>query len=150
MISSNSINYSKYSVINEQNINLSTDLETSEQNKQEKTTQKKIGKSDIILNTFISENENEKDNDKLLPPPENEKKNSKEGLLYGNKIENLNPRFIGKCLAFCYNEEGNPKITIGPDCKIIFIIFIIRYVELMFNNDCYCCVYIDLFYFIKI
>ena len=148
MISSNSINYSKYSAINEQNINLSTDFETSEQNKE-----KTIEKNDIILNTFINENENEneKDNDKLLPTPENGKKNSKEGLLYGNKIENLNPRFIGKCLAFCYNEEGNPKITIGPDCKIIFIfiIFIIRYAELMFNYNCYCCIYINLFYFIK-
>jgi hypothetical protein len=118
MISSNSINYSKYSIINEKNINLSTDIEISEQNKQEKIIEKKIEKSDI--NTSEIENENEKDNDKLLSLSEKENTFSKEGLLYGNKIENVKPIFIGKCLAFWYNSEGNPKITIGPDCKTIF------------------------------
>ena len=122
MITSNSINYSKYSIIKETNKNLSTsDLELIEQNKQEKIIEKEneINVINTNENEITNENENGKDNDKLLSLTENEKAISKSGLLYGNKIENLNPRFIGKCLALFYNSEGNPKITIGPDCKII-------------------------------
>ena len=114
MISSESINYSKYSIINENNKNLSTDLEMIHQNKKE---DKKENNNESNLNSF--QTENEKDNDKLIPLPEKEGDLSNNGLLYRNSIEKKNPKFLGKCLALFYNSEGNPRITIGPDCKII-------------------------------
>lgn len=114
MISSESINYSKYSIINENNNNLSTDLEMAQQNKKE---EEKANNNESNSNLII--NENEKDNDNLISLPEKEGNFSNSVLLYGNSIEKKNPKFLGKSLALLYNSEGNPRITIGPDCKII-------------------------------
>ena len=108
MISSESINFSKYTPINRNDSSVSTDLENNTLNNiNENNTSEEI--SDII--------ENEKDNDKLIIVSENEKNKD---ILYGNHKSIINPIKIGNCFAFCYNSNGNPLITIGPDCKIIF------------------------------
>lgn len=113
MISSESINYSKYSIINKQNSTLSSDLETNRQSNKKKYKEKSDSNSLIISD----ENENE-DKDKLIIQNEkNQNTSADKDLLYGNKIDNLNPRFIGKCIALFYNDNGDPKVTIGPDCK---------------------------------
>ena len=122
MISSESINYSKYSIINEQNFNISNDLEIKDPNTD---IQEKDNKN--IQSIIITENDNnEKGNDNLLPPSEKHNEISTNDL-YGNKIENINPTFLGKSLALFYNEYGDPRITIGPDCKNILLNFFIRY-----------------------
>ena len=120
MISSESINYSKYSIINEQNFNIPNDLEINDPST---GIQEKDNKNieSIIIPT--KDEDNEKNNDKLLPPSEKQNE-SPNNDLYGNKIEKINPTFLGKSLALFYNEYGDPRITIGPDCKIIlFIIY---------------------------
>ena len=95
MISSESINFSKYTPINRNDSSISTDLENNTLNNiNENNASEEI--SDII--------ENEKNKD----------------ILYGNHKSINNPIKIGNCFAFCYNSIGNPLITIGPDCKIIF------------------------------
>ena len=123
MISSESINNSKYSIINEQNFNISNDLEINDPNSDIQEKENKNIQS-IIIPT--DDENNEKGNDKLLPP--SEKNNEKPtNDLYGNKIENINPKFLGNSLALFYNENGDPRITIGPDCKNILLNFYIRY-----------------------
>ena len=37
-------------------------------------------------------------------------------LLYGNSINDLKPKHLGKLFAFLYINE-KPLILIGPDCK---------------------------------
>ena len=112
MISSESINYSKYSLINEQMPNSSNDLEIKEPiNKYEE-------KENNDFNNNITENE--KDNDKLLTVQEKQNEISSNEL-YGNKIENIHPKFLGSSFAFFYNSYGDPRITIGPDCKNILL-----------------------------
>ena len=37
-------------------------------------------------------------------------------LLYGNHIENIHPKYLGKTRAFLY-INNYPLIIIGPDCK---------------------------------
>lgn len=112
MISSESINYSKYSIINEQIANYSTDLEINDLNKQIK--EKKNTDKDINSLIIPSDNENDIDKNKLLT---NSEKESINDLLYGNNIEDINPFFLGKCFAIFYNSNGDPRITIGPHCK---------------------------------
>ena len=128
MISSNSINYSKYSIINAQKTNLSNDLEINNQNNKIQETQKENIEKDSNSIIISSENENDmNDNDNLLTSSEKPTDMNPENL-YGNKIEYLNPKFLGKCFAFLYNSNGNPRVTIGPDCKHkLNNIFKIRY-----------------------
>lgn len=119
MTSSNSINYSKYSNLNEQNIRLSTDLEIVEQNNQ---NQDKQLKELSVLIDKGSESKKEKDSNSFsINDLSNENNQSKQisvhNLLYGNPIDCIEPKFLGKSYAFLYDEKGNPKITIGPDCK---------------------------------
>jgi hypothetical protein len=107
MISSESINFSKYSKINDNN--QSNDLEIIET--KEKSI-KKEEKEDLSQNLIVS---NETQN-------EISGKNGikyKLGNLYGNPYEELNPKYIGKSLALFFDKYGNPRITIGPDCKYI-------------------------------
>ena len=94
MISSESINYSKYSIINEPN---SDSISSSTEN-----------------DSKLEPNENE--GNKLMNDSE---ENLKKDSLYGNSISIINPKFLGKSRGFCYNLNGDPKITIGPDCKLI-------------------------------
>ena len=117
MISSESINYSKYSIINQKNISTSTDREEGQQNK----TGEKEKNNESISNLIPNEKEN--DYDKMISLAENEGDSSNKDLLYGNNIEKINPKFLGKSLALFYNSEGNPRITIGPDCKLIIFKF---------------------------
>ena len=41
-------------------------------------------------------------------------------LLYGNDINNLYPKYLGKMLSLIY-IKNQPLITIGPDCKFFII-----------------------------
>ena len=104
MTSSDSINYSQ---INSQNINISTDLEMVEQKEKEKDN-----------NNYI----NDKETSQSI---EVNNRASVHNLLYGNPIDCKNPKFLGKSFAFKYDLHGDPKITIGPDCKIIFFVIFI-------------------------
>ena len=58
-----------------------------------------------------------------------EQNNFGSSLLYGNSINDLTPKRIGRLFAFFYINE-KPLILIGPDCKkniiIIYNIFIFR------------------------
>ena len=115
MISSESINFSKYSKIDD-NSNQSNDLEIIET--KEKPI-KKEEKNDLSQNLIVSNETKNEVNDK------NEIK-YKLNNLYGNPYEELNPKYIGKSLALFFDKYGNPRITIGPDCKYITqIIFIL-------------------------
>ena len=118
MVSSESINFSKYSMITEPNKNISNDLLVNEQNN---PIPEKIEMNSEILST-----ESEKDDAKLLSTTEKNEINQQvnesqeiisNDLLYGNNIELLKPKFLGKSRAFFYNLNGDPQITIGPDCK---------------------------------
>ena len=99
MTSSENINYSQ---INSQNINISTDLEMVESTGKEKhiniVNQDKESSQSLEVTNQTS---------------------SVHNLLYGNPIDCINPKFIGKSFAFKYNSKGDPKLTIGPDCKLI-------------------------------
>ena len=129
MTSSDSINYSKYSIINEQNSSRSTDLEIIDPND---TSQKK--EQTELLNILISEEGKNKiqdnKNDISLPISQNQQlpqpidqpaQTSFHNLLFGNAVDTLNPQFLGKSYVFSYDEHGDPKITIGPDCKLKYI-----------------------------
>ena len=94
MISSESINYSKYSIINEPNSNSNSIMSSTEND------------SKLI--------QEENEGNKLV---NNSEENLNIDLLYGNNISIINPKFLGKSRGFCYNLNGDPKITIGPDCK---------------------------------
>jgi hypothetical protein len=48
-----------------------------------------------------------------------EQNNFSSSLLYGNSINDLTPKHIGKLFAFFYINQ-KPLILIGPDCKIKF------------------------------
>ena len=124
MTSSESINYSKYSKINQQNISLSTDLELIEQkndNQEQKIKEKDLSQILLLPNEDEPEKGNEIDDVKLQKnlrqSTEPFKQVSPNNYLYGNPIDNLNPKYLGKCYAFLYDFKGNPKLTIGPDCK---------------------------------
>ena len=126
MISSESINYSKYSQINKQNnINLTTEIDSVKQ-KNEQNSKNIIGLSQFLLlpNEEIkpeTEENNESNNSnqqkELEKSTENSEEESTKSLLYGNPIDDLNPKYLGKCRAFLYDSKGNPKLIIGPDCK---------------------------------
>ena len=63
-----------------------------------------------------------KEETKLKPSSEtlnNSNIGTKKYLLYGNHIDNLKPKYLGKARAFCY-INNYPIIIIGPDCKFYF------------------------------
>ncbi len=45
--------------------------------------------------------------------------------LFGRNLNIKNPIKIGNIYAFYYNKNDYPKITIGPDCIILFIIILV-------------------------
>jgi len=53
----------------------------------------------------------------------NDDKNAKSQLLYGNPIDILNPKYLGRAKAFYYSNNY-PWIIIGPDCKYFLNKFI--------------------------
>ena len=113
MTSSKSINYSKYSSINEQN-----NLNLDERNiKKEEKSLNEFSKILLPISQDINNN-NSLDTKGLLPiNNEQNRQISVHNLLYGNPIDLINPKYIGKSFAFLYDFDGNPKMTIGPDCK---------------------------------
>ena len=125
MTSSESINYSQYSIINEQNNNISNDLEIIDTQTKDKTP-KELSQILVNENSETKNNIANKDNNSLSLPNDStkitvqQKKSSFHNLLYGNPIDTTNPKYIGKSYAFLYDNNGEPKITIGPDCKYIF------------------------------
>ena len=88
----------------------------------------------IINNSSLSLNESteiDKNKEKMLEQPttnSEHQSNFSDSLLYGNSINDLTPKRLGKLYAFFY-INNKPLIIIGPDCKKIFFIlyiFIIR------------------------
>jgi len=131
MTSSESINFSKYSIINEESNNISTDLEIVETSDsgQEKT---KTELSNMLIPEEEKETKNEDNNNLSLPitqkdelpqPMDQAPQTTIHNLLYGNPIDAINPKFIGKSFAFLYDKYGDPKLTIGPDCKFKYIYY---------------------------
>jgi hypothetical protein len=65
---------------------------------------------------------NREEETKLKPNSEKLNNNNigtKKYLLYGNHIDNLKPKYLGKARALCY-INNYPIIIIGPDCKFYF------------------------------
>jgi hypothetical protein len=129
MTSSESINFSKYSIINEETNNISTDLEIVE-TKDTSQEKSKTELSDMLLPEEEKETKNESINNlslaitqknELSQPMDQAPQTTIHNLLYGNSIDTINPKFIGKSLAFLYDKYGDPKLTIGPDCKFKYI-----------------------------
>ena len=73
--------------------------------------EEKLDEDENNIKTPIIENEKEIKAD-------NEDKESP--LLYGNDINNMYPKYLGKMLSFIY-VKNQPLISIGPDCKFLFI-----------------------------
>ena len=105
--------------INNLNTNIKSEMELSSFSKTNSTDNK-------ILNEEKLDDDN--DNDKLNIPiiekeQEEQKKNVENDnnlLLYGNDINNLYPKYLGKMLSMIY-IKNQPLITIGPDCKFFII-----------------------------
>ena len=113
MTSSKSINYSKHLTIKEQ-----TNLDLIEKNIEKE--EKSINELSQILVTNsqdIINNNNSIDKKGLMAANDQINQISIHNLLYGNPIDSIKPKYIGKSYAFLYDFYGNPKITIGPDCK---------------------------------
>ena len=109
MISSDSINFSKYSVISDNN-NRSTDLEIIEtkDNSSQNQDKEELSKSLIVTKEQSEKNDKNNISNALIYKINN---------IYGNPFEELSPKYIGKSRAFFFDNNGNPRITIGPDCK---------------------------------
>ena len=109
MISSDSINFSKYSVISDNN-NRSTDLEIIEtkDNSSQNQDKEELSKSLLVTKEQSAKNDKNNINNELIYKINN---------IYGNPFEELSPKYIGKSRAFFFDSNGNPRITIGPDCK---------------------------------
>jgi len=77
--------------------------------------------NDIVQEEKLDEDENIK-----TPIIENEKEIKEDNedkeplLLYGNNINNMYPKYLGNMLSFFY-VKNQPLISIGPDCKFLFI-----------------------------
>ena len=109
MISSDSINFSKYSVISDNN-NRSTDLEIIEtkDNSSQNQDKEELSKSLIVIKEQSEKNDKNNISNELIYKINN---------IYDNPFEELSPKYIGKSRAFFFDSNGNPRITIGPDCK---------------------------------
>ena len=114
MISSESINYSKYSKINDNNNKQSNDLEIIET---KDNSFKKEDKKELSQILIVSKDNKDKDQNETNGKGDNNYKNYNFSDLYGNPYEELKPKYLGNSLALYYDKYGNPKITIGPDCK---------------------------------
>ena len=124
MISSESINFTRFPIINE---NKKQNL-SNEENVNKYKRNKNVFKNDLnSLSETIGEDldfkkllktnkKNEINRPINILQPKNEEEITND-LLYRNNIDNINPIYIGRCRAYFYNSEGDPKITIGPDCK---------------------------------
>ena len=111
--------------INKKNINTKSELELSSFTKADSLDNSEINKEEKldddenVLNIPMIIKENE---EKLEKEEKEEQKNNQDNniLLYGNDINNLNPKYIGKMRSFLY-IKNEPLITIGPDCKFFYL-----------------------------
>lgn len=68
-----------------------------------------------ITKDSLLEEENS-DNKLIIQIIPNDISKGQDILLYGNDINNLYPKYLGKMLSFIY-IKNKPLICIGPDCK---------------------------------
>ena len=103
-INSNNIKYTN-------NIHIQTELSTMNI-----SSNKNINEDESIENDINDDLEN--------PIIKEEISNFRFSLLYGNNINDLKPKKIGKLYAFLY-ISNKPLIVIGSQCKNIIIIYIL-------------------------
>jgi hypothetical protein len=112
--------------INKKNINTKSELELSSFTKADSLDNSEINKEEKldddenVLNIPMIIKENE---EKLEKEEKEEQKSNQDNnniLLYGNDINNLYPKYIGKMRSFLY-IKNEPLITIGPDCKFFYL-----------------------------
>jgi hypothetical protein len=131
-MNSESINFSKYEKISEQSSSGSTKLENNNKRVDNNSIElsqiyvpiKEENDIEIIKQKNIDNSNNIKEISQYI---EGAKTSSIHNLLYGNPIDCINPKFLGKSFAFLYDFRGDPKITIGPDCKLIFLYYFLFY-----------------------
>jgi len=105
--------------INNLNINIKSEMELSSFTKTNDSTDDKI----INEEKLDDDNDNDKLNIPIIEKEQEVQKNNVEDnniLLYGNDINNLYPKYLGKMLSLIY-IKNQPLITIGPDCKFFII-----------------------------
>ena len=105
--------------INKLNINIKSEMELSSFSKTNDSTEDKI----INEEKLDDDNDNDKLNIPIIEKEQEIQKNNVEDnniLLYGNDINNLYPKYLGKMLSMIY-IKNQPLITIGPDCKFFII-----------------------------
>jgi hypothetical protein len=105
--------------INKLNINIKSEMELSSFSKSNDSTEDKI----INEEKLDDDNDNDKLNIPIIEKEQEIQKNNVEDnniLLYGNDINNLYPKYLGKMLSMIY-IKNQPLITIGPDCKFFII-----------------------------
>jgi hypothetical protein len=106
--------------INKLNINIKSEMELSSFSKSNDSTEDKI----INEEKLDDDNDNDKLNIPIIEKEQEIQKNNVENennlLLYGNDINNLYPKYLGKMLSLIY-IKNQPLITIGPDCKFFII-----------------------------
>ena len=106
--------------INKLNINIKSEMELSSFSKTNDSTDDKI----INEEKLDDDNDNDKLNIPIIEKEQEEQKKNVENdnnlLLYGNDINNLYPKYLGKMLSLIY-IKNQPLITIGPDCKFFII-----------------------------
>ena len=105
--------------INNLNINIKSEMELSSFSKTNDSTDDKI----INEEKLDDDNDNDKLNIPIIEKEQEVQKNNVEDnnlLLYGNDINNLYPKYLGKMLSLIY-IKNQPLITIGPDCKFFII-----------------------------
>ena len=121
LISSNNISDVKKDSLEQSNINTNYyDINKDDNNNIQIQTELSTmmnSSSNISENEALDKDIDNNQEDKLESPiiKEEEKKFSS-SLLYGNSINDLKPKRIGKLFAFFYINE-KPLILIGPDCK---------------------------------
>ena len=104
--------------INKLNINIKSEMELSSFSKTNSTDNKILNEEKLD-----DDNDNDKLNIPILEKEQEVQKNNVEDnniLLYGNDINNLYPKYLGKMLSLIY-IKNQPLITIGPDCKFFII-----------------------------
>ena len=106
--------------INNLNTNIKSEMELSSFSKTNDSTDDKI----INEEKLDDDNDNDKLNIPIIEKEQEVQKNNVENdnnlLLYGNDINNLYPKYLGKMLSMIY-IKNQPLITIGPDCKFFII-----------------------------
>lgn len=78
-------------------------------------TKSELELSYITKDSLLKEEENS-DNKLIIQIIPNVISKEQDILLYGNDINNLYPKYLGKMLSFIY-IKNKPLICIGPDCK---------------------------------